>query len=199
MTSSLLASRWPSPGRISTTPCPAIAATTWLASGGSSSSRSPWNNNRGRPAQRAGDLAAGRLRREGDDADHRHRHDHRRADGDGAAEAVSHHHHTLGACIAGEFHPAGQIVCTQVEVVRLSVADAHELDTTLRPPLAETLVQPVARPEHAAHRPAARDDRRPSVRGPVRGPMAEHGQQAARGVHLAMRQRRADGHLGRCE
>jgi methyl-accepting chemotaxis protein len=49
--SALRASRWPSPGSTTSSPVPAIARTTSLASTGRISSRSPWNSSRGRPAR----------------------------------------------------------------------------------------------------------------------------------------------------
>ncbi len=73
---------------------------------------------------------------------------------------MAHHDDPLGAGITGQLDAAGQVVRAQIEIVRLAVPDAHELDATLGPSFAEALVQPVTRPEHAAHRAATRNDRR---------------------------------------
>ena len=118
-------------------------------------------------AELGGDLAAGRLGRERDDA--RAVRSQYRADlyRDRASERVTHHDELARPAPTREVGGRGHVVHAAREIVRLAVADAHGADATRRERNAEVVVEPFGRAEQAAHPAAARHEHVVRVDGSV--------------------------------
>ncbi len=105
----------------------------------------------------SGDLAPGGLGRERDDAGDELVQADRHAHCDGSAEAVPHDHDAVGARADDQLHGGGDIDAARIEVVGTAIGHAHHGHPTLGECSAEPVVQPVGRPEEAAHRAPAGD------------------------------------------
>lgn len=113
-----------------------------------------------------------------------------------AAETVAHQHDTLGSpADNGQLGSGRDIDATRIDVVRSSVTDSKNGHATAGPPLAESVIQTIGRPEQAAHRAAAGNDRCRRCINAIGNLVPEHRQQSAHREELCVAKRWRDHHV----